>query len=483
MKRWITFVALAVGIVKAGVAAELWIGAAEADITPDRPVSLTGQFHVRVADPKQVLSRCKANVLAIEARENGQATDCAMMIACDVCYVPQDIQQRLRAYLGDRLKGFDTGKLFLTATHTHTGPALDQGWYDDLGNAMPPEEYVAFFFDRVAAAAAKAWDGRARGSVAWGLGHAVTSQNRRATYADGSSVMYGTTAKPEFLGLEGGEDHAVDMVFFLNADRRPLATMIAVACPAQVDEGLSRVHADFWGDVRDGLRQRFGEEFVVLGLCGPAGDLVPRPMLRKPAEARMEQMRKLSRRQEVARRVIDAYESTWEVAQSDVRADVVFAHRVERFDLPVRNITDQEYATAKQQLAALAAKEKLVGGEPARKNWYKRTVERYDGQSKDGAKRYAVELHAIRLGDLAIATNPFELYLDYGMRIQARSPAGQTMLVQLASPVDASTYLPSERAVKGGGYSAVPESSLVGPEGGQVLVERTLEVIGALFKK
>jgi len=197
----------------------------------------------------------------------------------------------------------------------------------------------------------------------------------------------------------------------------------------------------------------------------------------------MEQMRKLSRRQEVARRVIDAYESTWEVVQSDVRADVVFAHRVERFDLPVRNITDQEYATAKQQLAALAAKEKLVGGEPARKNWYKRTVERYDGQSKDGAKRYAVELHAIRLGDLAIATNPFELYLDYGMRIQARSPAGQTMLVQLASPVDASTYLPSERAVKGGGYSAVPESSLVGPEGGQVLVERTLEVIGALFKK
>ena len=46
-------------------AAELWIGAAEADITPHRPVSWPGQFHVRVADPKQILSRCKANVLAI----------------------------------------------------------------------------------------------------------------------------------------------------------------------------------------------------------------------------------------------------------------------------------------------------------------------------------------------------------------------------------------------------------------------------------
>jgi len=131
----------------------------------------------------------------------------------------------------------------------------------------------------------------------------------------------------------------------------------------------------------------------------------------------------------------------------------------------------------------LAAKEKLVGGEPARKNWYKKTVARYDGQSKEGARRYAVEMHAIRLGDLVIATNPFELYVDYGMRIQARSQAGQTMMVQLASPVDHPTYLPSERAVKGGGYSAVPESSLVGPEGGQMLVERTLSAIQALFKK
>jgi len=42
MKRWITFVALAAGIIKAGMAAELWVGTAEADITPDQPVALTG---------------------------------------------------------------------------------------------------------------------------------------------------------------------------------------------------------------------------------------------------------------------------------------------------------------------------------------------------------------------------------------------------------------------------------------------------------
>ncbi len=484
MKRNPLFLAVTVSLLSAGVAraAELWIGAAEADITPDRPVSLTGQFHVRVGQPSNILSRCKAEVLALESRENGKASDCAMVIVCDVCYVPRDIQQRFRAHLGESLKGFDTGKLFFTATHTHTGPALDQGWYDDLGEAMPPEEYVAFFFERVAAAALKAWEGRKPGAVAWGMGHAVTSQNRRSMYADGSAAMYGPTDKPEFRGLEGCEDHTADFLFFLDADRKPLATAITVACPSQVDEGMSRLHADYWGNVREALRRQYGGQYVVLGFCGPAGDLVPRPILRRGAEVRMGQLRKLNRRQELARRIVRAHEETWDAVKSDVRTELAFAHRVERFDLPGRKITDPEYEAAKKRYEPLAAKAKLVGGEAAHKNWYKKTIARYEAQ-KTAAPRHAVELHALRLGDVAIATNPFELFLDYGMRIQARSPAGQTVLIQLASPVDGPTYLPTERAAKGGGYSAVPESSLVGPEGGQELVERTLAAISELFKK
>jgi hypothetical protein len=74
----------------------------------------------------------------------------------------------------------------------------------------------------------------------------------------------------------------------------------------------------------------------------------------------------------------------------------------------------------------------------------------------------------------------FELYTDYGIQMKARSPALQTFVVQLAGP---GSYLPTERAAKGGGYSAIPESNLVGPPGGQVLVEKTLEAIEALWPK
>jgi hypothetical protein len=475
--------ALAVIGFAAGVsAAELWIGAAEADITPDRPVALAGQFNVRVAATNNILSRCKANVLAVESRESGQAADGVILVSCDVCYLPRDMQSRFRTYIAGRLKGFDTDKLMLAATHTHTAPLLGQGWYDDLGGAMPVDEYVAFFFDRLAEAVVKAWEGRKPGTVAWGLGHAVTSQNRRAVYADGSAIMYGKTDRPDFRGLEGSEDHAVDILFFLDAKRKPVATAITLACPAQVEEGLSRIHADYWNDVREELRRRYGETYVVLGFCAPSGDLVPRAILRKSAEARMEQLRKLNRRQEVARRIVRAYEETWDVVRNDIRADVAFAHRVERFDVPGRKITDAEYETAKKAYAPLAAKEKLVGGDAAHKNWFKKTIARYEAQ-KSGDPLYTIELHTLRLGDVTIATNPFELFLDYAMQIQGRSPAGQTVLIQLASPADGASYLPSARAAKGGGYSAVPESSLVGPEGGQILVERTLAAIKELFGK
>jgi hypothetical protein len=49
---------------------------------------------------------------------------------------------------------------------------------------------------------------------------------------------------------------------------------------------------------------------------------------------------------------------------------------------------------------------------------------------------------------VAIATDDFELFTDFGIRIKARSRALQTFLIQLAGP---GTYVPTERAARGGG--------------------------------
>ena len=85
----------------------------------------------------------------------------------------------------------------------------------------------------------------------------------------------------------------------------------------------------------------------------------------------------------------------------------------------------------------------------------------------------------MRLGDVAFATNPYELFLNYGNQIRARSKAKQTFLVQLCCGSFA--YLPTEKAEKGSHYSAFVGSGNSGHEGGELLVRKTIQEINALF--
>ena len=90
------------------------------------------------------------------------------------------------------------------------------------------------------------------------------------------------------------------------------------------------------------------------------------------------------------------------------------------------------------------------------------------------------EAHFIRLGDIAFATNPFELFLDYANRIRARSLAKQTFLIQLCC--DSCGYLPTEIAEKGNHYSAYVSSGQTDHIGGDLLVRKTLTTINSFFE-
>ena len=107
----------------------------------------------------------------------------------------------------------------------------------------------------------------------------------------------------------------------------------------------------------------------------------------------------------------------------------------------------------------------------------KTVVERYERQKTD--PNIDVEIHVLRLGDIAIATNSFELFVNYGLCIKARSKALQTFVIQLASAAD--IYLPTKQAVRGGGYGAIITVSIVGPEGGKKLVDSTVGLINSLW--
>ncbi len=462
-------------------AGELLIGAASTDVTPDEPVPLCGQFHLRIS--QGVETPVTANVLALESREGGKAVDRAIMVSCDVVYVPWDVFELVRQEVKKQLPDLDTSKIFLSATHTHTAPELLPGkWVLPDEGVMTVERYRAFFAERVAGAVVEAWQGRAPGSVTWGLGHAVVAYNRRAVYADGSARMYGATNTPEFRGLEGYEDHDVPVLFAWNQAGDPIAMAVNVACPSQEVESRRSINADFWHPVREGLRAKYGEQVCVLGWTGAAGDQSPHLMYREAAEERMRSLRGLARLEEIARRVVRAVDEAYEAVKDDRHADVPLVHKVKTIRLPMRRVTEAEYEEAKRQVERAAAQiekdPKAADRVYRRMKWYQVTVDRFEAQETDPNPTLEMELHVVRIGDAVVATNQFELFTDFGIRIKARSRAIQTFVVQLTGP---GTYLPTERAVRGGHYSAIVESNLVGPEGGQVLVDRTVELIDALW--
>jgi hypothetical protein len=454
-------------------ASELHAGASTVSITPDRPVALSGQMHTRIS--RGVRSPVTASALALESRDGEKVLDQAVLVSCDLVAIPRSILEKAREHVRGRIPGLDASKLILSATHTHTAPVLEEGFYEiPKEGVMQPGEYAAFLAERIADATVAAWEARKPAKVGWGLGHAVVAQNRRSVYADGRAQMYGPTDRPDFRGIEGPEDQGVEVLFVWDAEGNLRATAVNVACPSQEVEGESTVDADFWHEVRESLRARHGAGLVVLGWTGAAGDQSPHLMYRKRAEERMRALRKRTRLQELAERIVAAWEEAYDGARQEQVSGATLAHRTETLDLPPRVVSEADAASA-------AAKVEELSKDPANRRivlWHQAVVDRRAKQESGGAEPVPIELHVLRLGDVAIATNPFELYTQFGIQMKARSGALQTFLIQLAGP---GSYLPTAPAVHGGGYSAIAESNEVGPEGGQVLVDRTVELIEALW--
>ena len=178
----------------------------------------------------------------------------------------------------------------------------------------------------------------------------------------------------------------------------------------------------------------------------------------------------------VAREIIDVYE---EMPEEDIKSEAKFSHEYIKLDLPLRRVTPSECEAAEKTIKEFVEKtESFNFAANAAMHVHAGTIARYRLQEK--VDIYPTEVHIARFGDVAFATNAFELFLDYGNQIKARSKAMQTFIVQLACGTDG--YLPTKKAEEGSHYSAYVSSGVVGHAGGELLVRKTLEVINKIFK-
>ena len=271
----------------------LHIGWSTQDMTPDRPVVLVGQFAARVSthanDP------LTTTALALETETDDGQKEQAVMVSCDLVSIPAEIQEQIRARVASRVPDLDTGKLFMNATHTHTGPILREGRYPEQGpEIMTPTEGAELIVSKVAEAVVEAWTNRRSGGISWAFGQAVVGHNRRAAYFDGSARMYGKTDDESFEHIEGYEDHSLNLLFTWDKEEQLTGMAINLACPSQVTESARYISADFWHETREELRKHYGPDLFVLPQCAPAGDQSPHFLLYRKEEQYMRERKGVS---------------------------------------------------------------------------------------------------------------------------------------------------------------------------------------------
>ena len=250
------------------------------------------------------------------------------------------------------------------------------------------------------------------------------------------------------------------------------------------------------GKVKELIRERYGSDVGFLGLISPAGDMCPRDMVRwvnSPVtlnDPNVSQDNKVIHKADpsmfdvaganlAARRI--ATEIFWALDEvTEYVGETTLEHKKLDIDLPLRRVTIEEYEKAHKALTNFA--KECTGSinyeDNARMQIHSGTVARYHLQQT--VDLFTIESHVIRLGDIAFATNPFELFLNYGNQIRARSLASQTFLIQLSC--GSFGYLPTEKAEKGSHYSAFVSSGTTGHIGGEMLVRKTLKEINELFE-
>jgi neutral ceramidase len=89
-----------------------------------------------------------------------------------------------------------------------------------------------------------------------------------------------------------------------------------------------------------------------------------------------------------------------------------------------------------------------------------------------------VLLQTFRIGDLAIATFPFEVFAEIGLEIKARSPFPQTFTTSLANGSEG--YLPTKRQHALGGYETWFGTSRVELDAARIMTDALLEMLGGM---
>ena len=316
-------------------------------------------------------------------------------------------------------------------------------------------------------------------------------RNRRWIYKPGSKETINPLGTLDTVRTNGGGpnqlepagpiDPEVAVINVRNLKNRPIGLIANYAL--HYVGGVPKVHeengrivgmasADYFGEFAKIMPYRIdgskpSADLVCMITNGASGDINNLPFkLQRAPRAPFEQIRI------VANKTADA---AWRAVQKieDYHSNPIVATRQREVELTYRQPTETEISRA-MDLLKLTSKERNAIHKRTN-SVANRTIE-YSAPEFERTEKVIIQ--AIRIGDQGIVSLPFEVLVEIGLDIKAKSPFRQTMIIELAN--GGYGYLPNPKQHKLGGYETWLGTCRVEENSSDILTRHLVEMLQEL---
>lgn len=448
---------------------KLRAGTAAADITPKEfPLNMPGNFSANMADSAHDPLHARAVVL-----DDGTTT-LAMVLVDNLGVAPEVIEEVKK--LASEETGIPTDKMLICSTHSHSCPRS--------GRTTGPAPEVAYNKLLMAGMVKSIVDAHAAlqpaavGAAAHPLPEEV--RNRRWYLKPGKmplnpfgkmdKVKMNPSRSSEVLDRPAGPiDPDVTILSVQDAKGKALALWANYSLHYVGAVPKGQISADYFGEFARLMPPRLSaaQGFVAMMTNGTSGDInnIPFGITRPPREP-FEQIRI------VAQKAADAAWFAYRKIEKH-RGDVSLGMVQREVTLKYRRPTEEQLAEAKKVLAVTDEEE--IEKLPRLAQHYARNTVHAAERDED---TLTVKVQAIRIGDFAVCTIPFEVFAEIGLDLKARSPFPQTMVISAAN--GRYGYLPTPEQHKLGGYETWLGTNYVEKDSSVILTDNLLEMLAEL---
>lgn len=415
-------------------------GASVIDVSPEKlPAIRNGGF-------LQVIWTRNSDPLYARSLVLEDGSTSIVLCVVDSCMLPTDVCDAIKVLVTKRTS-IPSDHILISATHTHSAPSTMEMC---LGTSKD-EEYTKFLIPKVAEGITAAWEKRKPARAAWASVDAAEFTNCRRwinrsdmtaidPFGDSTvrAMMHPGYENPKTTGPSGPIDPELSIFSVVSAEsNKPIAALTNFSMHYfGSDTGFS---ADYFGEMAKIIEFKLGEGAVAIVSQGTSGDLHWMDYSR-PKRTNLDRSKYAEGLSALALEAISGIK---------YRDDITLKMAEKRIRLKRRVPTPARLAWAtpiNEKRESRPETERRPASQP---EVYAEQAEWISANAETD-----VVLQAIRMGDLAIAAMPNEVYGITGLKLKAQSPFDASFTIELANGAEG--YIPPPEQHVLGGYTTWP---------------------------